>query len=95
MVHGNCVSIGCFAMTNEKIEEIYALAEAALNHGQAYFRVHSFPFRMTTTRMSQAQKSVWYPFWINLKKGFDIFESTRNPPNVEVANKHYVFTASD
>ena len=95
MVHGNCVSIGCFAMTDEKIEEIYALAEAALNQGQGYFRVHSFPFRMTPKRMAQAQKSHWYPFWTNLKEGFDIFESTHIPPNVEVSAKRYVFNRSN
>ena len=33
MVHGNRASIGCFAMTDPKIEEIYALADAALRNG--------------------------------------------------------------
>jgi len=40
MVHGNCVSIGCYAMTDEKIEEIYAIADASLRNGQSFFRVH-------------------------------------------------------
>jgi len=39
MVHGNRVSIGCFAMTDPKIEEIYCLADAALRNGQKFFRV--------------------------------------------------------
>ena len=47
MVHGDCVSIGCYAMTNDGIEEIYALADAALRNGQPFFRVHVFPFHMT------------------------------------------------
>jgi len=44
MVHGNCVSAGCYAMTDEKIEKIYALVEGALEHGQKYIDVHAFPF---------------------------------------------------
>ncbi len=47
MVHGSCVSIGCYAMGNEGIEEIFALADAAFKHGQRAFSVHIFPFRMS------------------------------------------------
>ena len=43
MVHGNCVSIGCYAMTDPLINEIYSLASAALRNGQPFFRVHAFP----------------------------------------------------
>jgi hypothetical protein len=35
MVHGSCVSIGCYAMTDNGIEEIYALADAAFRNGQS------------------------------------------------------------
>ncbi|MGY8691128.1 MAG: L,D-transpeptidase family protein, partial [Verrucomicrobiales bacterium] len=44
MVHGSFVSIGCFAVTDPRIEEIYTLADAALRNGQPLFRVHCFPF---------------------------------------------------
>jgi murein L,D-transpeptidase YafK len=44
MVHGNCVSIGCYAMTDEGIEEIYVLADAALASGQPFFRDTLFRF---------------------------------------------------
>lgn len=50
MVHGDCVSIGCFAMTNEGIEEIYSLAGAALAKGQTSVPVHVFPFRGSPRR---------------------------------------------
>ncbi len=52
MVHGNCVSDGCYAMTDEKIEEIYALVEGALQKGQKYIQVHAYPFRMTEEMMA-------------------------------------------
>jgi murein L,D-transpeptidase YafK len=94
MVHGNCVSIGCYAMTDKRIEEIYALAEAALAKGQPLFRVHVFPFRMTSENLDRHKGSTWYDFWMNLKGGFDFFERTGRPPNVEVKNQLYVFGPS-
>jgi murein L,D-transpeptidase YafK len=93
MVHGNCVSIGCYAMTDGRIEEIWALADAALRGGQSFFRVHVFPFRMTKERMETAQTSAWYGFWENLKEGYDLFEQRRVPPNVEGRGKTYVFSS--
>ena len=94
MVHGNCVSVGCYAMTDRGIEEIYTLAEAALRNGQDFFRVHVFPFRMTPENMHRHQGSRWAQFWENLKEGYDWFERTGRPPNVEVVNKRYVFDGS-
>lgn len=91
MVHGDCVSIGCYAMTNEKIEEIYALADAALRNGQPFFRVHAFPFRMSDDRLEREKESPWYDFWSNLKTGYDFFERRKIPPNVEVTERQYVF----
>lgn len=94
MVHGNCVSVGCYAMTDEKIEEIFTLANAAFRNGQKFFRVHVFPFRMTEETMEAARESKWYAFWRNLKEGFDSFERTRRPPDAIVHNKRYVFRDS-
>lgn len=91
MIHGSNISVGCLAMTDEKIEEIYALADAALNNGQPFFRVHIFPFRMTEERMTQAADNQWIEFWKNLKTGHDLFEQNKIPPNVTVAEKQYAF----
>lgn len=93
MVHGNCVSIGCYAMTDAKIEEIYTLAETALRHGQAFFRVHIFPFPLTDKALANYADNPWLPFWQNLQTGYQWFEQHRRPPNVEVVNKQYVFNA--
>ena len=91
MVHGNEVSIGCFAMTDAKVEEIYALSDAALRNGQKFFRVHVFPFRMTESRMHEALSDQWYSFWKNLQDGYDYFEKTSNPPNILVKDRKYIF----
>ena len=84
MVHGSCVSIGCYAMTNKGIEEIYAVVEAALREGQPFFRVHAFPFRMTEDNMKLHEGSEWINFWRNLKDGYDYFEAHGRPPNVQL-----------
>lgn len=91
MVHGNRVSIGCFAMTNPGIEEIYTLCRVAQKQGQTFFRVHSFPFRMTPKRLAREQRSPHHAFWLNLREGYDWFEKYRTPPEVSVKDKAYHF----
>jgi murein L,D-transpeptidase YafK len=94
MVHGSCVSIGCYAMTDEGIEEIYTLAAAALTQGQQYIRVHVFPFRMTRRNFRRFDGTRWGQFWKNLKTGHDWFERTGRPPDVQVRGGLYVFSTS-
>ncbi|MCB2182128.1 MAG: murein L,D-transpeptidase [Desulfobulbaceae bacterium] len=91
MVHGSCVSAGCFAMTDPIVEEIYTLAEAALKNGQPFFKVHIFPFRMTADNMARHKNSQWINFWKNLKEGYDYFEKNNQPPDTSVRKKRYVF----
>ncbi len=91
MVHGSNVSIGCLAMTDEKIEEIYKLCEAAHQAGQPLFRIHIFPFRMTQRRLDLAKGEAWHSFWKNLKQGYDLFEENKVPPNTKVSQKQYTF----
>jgi murein L,D-transpeptidase YafK len=96
MVHGNKVSIGCFAMTDAVIEPIYLVVEAALNNGQASVPVHIFPFRMTEERMTTAEteKASWLEFWKNLREGFARFEQTHVPPTTQVEADRYVFPST-
>jgi murein L,D-transpeptidase YafK len=91
MIHGDCVSIGCYAMTDEGIEEIYSLADAALRNGQPFIQIHIFPFHMTGKNVSDHSKSEWAPFWNNLEEGYGYFELKHIPPDVGVKNQRYVF----
>jgi murein L,D-transpeptidase YafK len=93
MVHGNCLSIGCYAMTDAGIDDIYGLVEAALDGGQREVPVHIFPFRMTDEAMGNHGNSEWADFWRNLKTGHDMFEETRTPPIAAACGKSYVFAA--
>jgi murein L,D-transpeptidase YafK len=94
MVHGDCTSAGCYAMTDAVIEEIYILAREALEAGQPAFQIQAYPYRMTAANMTAHQKDEWYDFWKNLKEGYDYFEVTHLPPRIAVCEKHYLVNAA-
>ncbi len=61
MVHGACKSVGCFAMTDRVIDEIYGLVGRARG-GQHEVPVHIFPFRMTDTAFAKETQGDWTTF---------------------------------
>ncbi len=89
MVHGACLSAGCYAMTDPVIDEIWELVTAALDGGQKRFSVHIFPFRMTEPNFAILGTDRWDQFWRDLKKGYDLFEASHTPPQVNVCAKRY------
>jgi len=92
MVHGRCMSIGCYAMTNPTIEEIYTLMYKAFEAGQQKIDLAIFPFRMSDEHLDEFSGSSYFAFWKTLKPGYDLFEKNRVPPIVTVVNKRYAFT---
>ena len=94
MVHGSCVSIGCYAMGDENIEEIWTLMVNAFEHGQSAIDLHIFPFRMTDQKLKENSKTDWAPFWENLKEGYELFEQNLVPPKVTVRDLKYAFGVS-
>ena len=52
MIHGDCSSRGCYAMTDEQIAEIYSLARESFFGGQKAFQIQAYPFRMTPANMA-------------------------------------------
>jgi murein L,D-transpeptidase YafK len=89
MVHGNCVSIGCYAMGDAAIEEIYTLVAAALQGGQARVAVHAFPFKLDAVNEAARLASPHADFWAQLAAGYRAFEATRLPPTIRVREKRY------
>lgn len=94
MVHGDCVSIGCYAMTDPAIEELWTLMLAAFEGGQPYVRVHAAPFRLTAQNLDAHEGSRWIDFWRNLAEGAAIFDATGHPPDASVGDGRYVFTST-
>jgi len=93
MVHGDCTSAGCYAMTDALIEELYALVRDALANGQQQFHVHAFPFRMTDENFARRKRHKWAGFWAQLKPGYDHFEITKQVPKVDVCGRRYLVNA--
>ena len=91
LIHGGCASIGCFAMTNAVSNEVRELTVRALEAGQSYVHIHTFPFRMTEANFYRYDNPKWHDFWRNLKEGYDIFERTQQPPRVSVCGTRYRF----
>jgi murein L,D-transpeptidase YafK len=94
MVHGDCSSRGCYAMTDEQIAEIYALGRESFFGGQKAFQFQAYPFRMTPVNMAKHRNNPNMPFWKMIKEGYDHFEITRQEPKVDFCEKKYVFDAA-
>jgi murein L,D-transpeptidase YafK len=94
MVHGDCSSRGCYAMTDEQMVEIYALARESFFGGQKSFQLQAYPFRMTPRNMARHRNSPHLAFWKNLKTGYDHFEVSHQEPKVDVCDRRYVFDAT-
>src|SRR5579862_9272642 len=93
MIHGDCSSRGCYAMTDEQIGEIYSLARESFLGGQKEFQIQAYPFRMTPANMARHRDSPNMAFWKMIKVGNDHFEVSHQEPKVDVCEKHYVFDA--
>jgi murein L,D-transpeptidase YafK len=93
MIHGDCRSAGCYAMTDEQISEIYSLARDSFEGGRPSFQVQSYPFRVTPANLARHRNSPNLAFWKTLKIGNDHFEATHLEPKVNVCNRLYVFDA--
>jgi len=96
-IHGDCVSIGCMPMTNDKIKEIYLYAIQARQNGQNQIPVYIYPFKMTgdnfkryVTKYKEDKPLVG--FWTNLKVGYNKFFKDKTALKVTVSeNGDYCF----
>lgn len=94
-IHGNCVTIGCIPITDDKIKELYILAVEARNNGQKSIPIHIFPSKLTEAGMKTLEQE--FPsspnivFWRNLKTIFDDFENSKKLKNIRVdaSGKYY------
>ncbi len=94
MVHGDCSSRGCYAMTDDGIAEIYALARETFKGGNPSFQLQIFPFKMTPDKLAAQASSQHLSFWRDIKEGYDLFELTKTPPVWDVCEGQYAFNTS-
>jgi len=74
-IHGGCASIGCVAIGDDSIDEVYLVATAARTRGQRRIPVHIFPTRLDATgrkwlREQFAERPGLLRFWAGLQAGF-------------------------
>jgi murein L,D-transpeptidase YafK len=93
MIHGDCSSRGCYAMTDEQIGEIYSLGREAFLGGQKEFQIQAYPFRMTPANLARHRNSPNLAFWKMIKEGYDHFAVSHLEPKIDVCDRHYVFDA--
>jgi L,D-transpeptidase catalytic domain len=92
MIHGSCASIGCLAMSDDRIQELWVMSHS-MKKAKRRVYVHIFPSEdlermLTTLGLSKELKE----FWVNLKQGFDAFEATKRLPRISIDGKgRYIF----
>ncbi len=92
MVHGNCVSIGCIAIEDDPIEELYVLTLDARAKMGRQVPIHIFPRRLDAAGLEELGKlphatEQLLAFWRGLEPGWRLFEESRRPPRVSVNPK--------
>lgn len=83
MIHGRCVSIGCLAMTDERIQEIW-MATTALRFAGGVVHVHLYPTRDMAGLLATPAGDPHRAFWENLKEGLVAFEKQRRIPSIRI-----------
>ncbi|CDH34382.1 L,D-transpeptidase family protein [Xenorhabdus bovienii] len=90
MIHGGCKSIGCYAMTDRYIDEIYRYAESAISYGQDEIKINIYPFRMTQQNMQRYRNNDNYSFWTQLQPAYEYFAKNSKPTTVSVIDGQYI-----
>lgn len=86
-LHGNCASIGCIAIEDEPIEEVYLITQDSKVRP---IRIDIFPSKLTPEFLSAQGESEHAALWRELEPAFTAFESTRRPAAFSVRNGAYV-----
>lgn len=92
LIHGGCGSIGCFAIQNQNVEEVFGAVRAALRNGQAYVPVLALPFRFTALAPSKEDTLQMNEFWGDLRRADLLFERDRLPPAAWICDGRYYFS---
>lgn len=98
MMHGDCVTIGCLPMTDEKIKELYVLCLEARNRNNPVY-IDIYPAKFTPENIKMLESN--YPkskitFWKTLKTGYDYFETNKWLPVINIdAKGNYVLAEEE
>jgi murein L,D-transpeptidase YafK len=87
-IHGGCASSGCIAITDDRIKELVVYCIEAYNSGQEEIDITLFPAQLTDSKYASLtlrhKKDLdKISLWADLKKSYDLFDSTKTIPNVK------------
>jgi murein L,D-transpeptidase YafK len=87
-IHGDCVSSGCIAITNDKVKELVVYFIEACNSGQKEIQLTIFPAKLNDKNYSKLTSAYnkdkdKISLWADLKNGYDLFEKKKVPPTVK------------
>ncbi len=90
-IHGACVTIGCLPISDDKIKELYLFCVEAKNNGQSIIPITIFPSKLTANEYKKLTDAYHSDkdkigLWSDLKKGYDIFNQTKQLPTVTFLN---------
>ncbi|WP_231427127.1 murein L,D-transpeptidase family protein [Pedobacter sp. Leaf250] len=91
-IHGNCVTVGCIPLTDEKIKEVYVLGVEARNSGQDKIPINIYPFKMTDGNMKRyvTQFPAQLSFWKTLQPGYLAFEKNKKLAEIKEVKGNYL-----
>ena len=91
-IHGNCVTVGCIPLTDDKIKELYVLAVEAKSNGQEKIPIHIFPTKLDSTSIEVLSREFQHSphivaFWKSLQPIYQDFENSRTLKTIKVNGK--------
>lgn len=85
-IHGDCVTIGCIPLTDDKIKELYIMCIEAIERGQKSIPVTIYPARLTDSNYSKLltkhKNKPYLSLWKDLKQAYSIFSKEKRLPKI-------------
>ena len=91
LIHGKCGSVGCFAIQDNNVEEVYNVVRAALHNGQVSIPVLALPFSFAKYAPAVEDTLKLNEFWSDLRRADILFNRDRVPPTAWVCDGRYYF----
>ena len=86
-IHGDCVTVGCIPITDEKIQELYIMAVDAKAAGNGRVPVSIFPAKLDKANFDAlkeefADRPDLIKFWTPLRDGYQLFNKCKKLPSI-------------
>lgn len=85
-IHGDCVTIGCIPITDDKIKELYVYCVEAKNSNTT-IPITIFPAKLTDRKLQELKDKYkgntdMLSLWSDLKQAYDYFEQNKRLPSI-------------